>query len=256
MCYFFARFWQSNVGWAAYSALMLTVWLIYTLDHLIDAIRIPHQAHTARHRFHQQYFKTLVIISFLVLMIDIVCVSYLNPVIFYQGFIVSLLVAGHLLFGFFEAIKKWRFFQKEGRIAFIYTLGVSFAPFSIAEHWEFTQSFPIRLQVFLIAFVNLLLISYFEADSDQADRQASLALQIGKQQLKYLIISLIIFQFLAAFILIFIVLYTKPLFSVIPSLMMLCLALTFISRHFTQHFERYRALSDAVFFFPFLLIFA
>ena len=36
-------------------ALVISVWVIYTIDHLLDAKSITHQATSFRHHFHQHF---------------------------------------------------------------------------------------------------------------------------------------------------------------------------------------------------------
>ncbi|MEM8892840.1 MAG: hypothetical protein AAGD28_32975, partial [Bacteroidota bacterium] len=40
-------------------ALPISVWVIYTADHLLDAYRLKDQAHTPRHLFHNTYFRPI-----------------------------------------------------------------------------------------------------------------------------------------------------------------------------------------------------
>ncbi len=47
--------------WAFWIVLPVSVWIIYTLDHIIDAYRLKKQANTFRHFFHYQYKKTIIV---------------------------------------------------------------------------------------------------------------------------------------------------------------------------------------------------
>src|SRR5690606_1730538 len=67
---FFAHLFGAHVAPIVYVALALTVWVVYTLDHLRDARSIPGVAATDRHRFHQQYFKVLMGLVLLITAID------------------------------------------------------------------------------------------------------------------------------------------------------------------------------------------
>jgi hypothetical protein len=54
---FFGEILQVQLSFSVLTALGLTVWIIYTLDHLRDAKQILNVASTDRHRFHQEHFK-------------------------------------------------------------------------------------------------------------------------------------------------------------------------------------------------------
>ncbi|MCB0805276.1 MAG: hypothetical protein KDC05_05710, partial [Bacteroidales bacterium] len=38
---------------------VLAVWVVYSADHLVDALRLKNHAHTHRHRFHFRHFRLL-----------------------------------------------------------------------------------------------------------------------------------------------------------------------------------------------------
>ena len=52
---FFAEVLQVKILPYGLATLALTVWIIYTIDHLRDARAIGTKASTARHLFHQHY---------------------------------------------------------------------------------------------------------------------------------------------------------------------------------------------------------
>ena len=58
----------------AFTSLGITVWLIYTFDHLLDGQEIKGEALTYRHRYHQRYFFP--IIAFMLLTGCIKCVLH------------------------------------------------------------------------------------------------------------------------------------------------------------------------------------
>ena len=62
MSAFIAHFLGVQVGMNIYISLFIAVWLIYTIDHLIDAKRIKSEAQSFRHKFHQKHFKPLSVI--------------------------------------------------------------------------------------------------------------------------------------------------------------------------------------------------
>ena len=255
MCYFYAYCLRINPSWAAYLALGIAVWLIYTLDHLWDARKIPHEANTLRHRFHQDNFVVLSVFWVIIALIGAwLALSLLTQAVFWYGLILCALVLIHFLLSLIDGLKNTLFIQKETRTALIYSLGVALAPVSLSLDFSPFILSMITTQVFLIAWVNLLIISYFEYESDQRDVHISTAIKLGKSKtvrlVKVLIISQLILS-LMSFLLLDIHLFL-PLF--ILMLMSLTLALIIQKRWYFKEKERYRALSDAIFYLPVILM--
>src|SRR6476659_9916470 len=66
---FFSQVFNTVIRVSGIISLALSVWIIYTVDHLLDARRITRQASTVRHRFHQKNQKILysvLLLAFLV----------------------------------------------------------------------------------------------------------------------------------------------------------------------------------------------
>src|SRR5690606_1037114 len=60
---FLAEILRSRPGTPALIMLGLTVWIIYSADHLLDARRIEREAVTHRHSFYQRHFQVMVTID-------------------------------------------------------------------------------------------------------------------------------------------------------------------------------------------------
>lgn len=224
MLYFFAYSQAVYPSFYYYFSLGMAVWLIYTLDHLLDAYRIPHVAHTPRHRFHQKYFYPLGAIwgvGFIAALLA--TFHYLSPNTLYYGIGVSLLVALHFALGLVEQLQNALFFQKETRIALVYTLGVSVAPFSLGGFVLDTQWLLLGGQVFLLALVNLLIISWYELESDEQDQHVSMVRSLGKKKIKKIMQGLLVGQATLALLSIFILDERGKIASFILILMMLTL---------------------------------
>ena len=41
-----------QIHWSYWCILPLSVWIVYTADHLVDALRLKKKSHTKRHLFH------------------------------------------------------------------------------------------------------------------------------------------------------------------------------------------------------------
>lgn len=255
--YLWAYLLQVSIPKEVYLALGLSVWLIYTLDHLLDAYKIPHRAHTARHRFHQNYFYPLAVIWCLAALLGLWLAIRLPIRLWMYGGGMLCLVGLHFILSFsVNPSKNLLLFQKETRIALFYSLGVGLGAWSIGQDaiaypklcWGFGL-------VFGLAWFNLLLISYHEADTDSKDKHNSIAGDLGLIKLHNLIRRL---SFALASMLclgIFILKKEEYLVWLIFGLMWLTLELV---RHFHIYFaerERYRAWSDLVFLYPYGIYF-
>lgn len=237
-------------------SLSLVVWLIYTLDHLIDAKKIKIKAVIPRHRFHQENFNIILFAWIIIAVItSFIIIYYLYPLTIYLGCIGFLLVALHFslvkLFGF----KVSPFILKEFGIALIYTFGVSICALSTAFLGITSAILISLLQVFLLASINLIEFSLFEIVKDEKEKQTSLARALGEKNTKYFLYGLIILNFLISayslssspglrFIMI------EAIFLIMNSLLLLII----VKENYFKHQERYRMLGDAVFLLPALLL--
>lgn len=237
-------------------SLSLVVWLIYTLDHLIDAKKIKIQAVIPRHRFHQENFQTILFAWIIIAIItSFSIIYYLYPLTIYLGCVGFVLVTLHFalvkLFGF----KVSPFILKEFGIALIYTFGVSICALSTAFLGITFAVFISLIQVFLLACINLIEFSLFEMAKDEKEKQTSFARALGEKNTKYLLYGLIILNFLiAAF-----ALYSSPdfkfiLVEIIFLIMNALLLLILLKGDYFKYHERYRMLGDAVFLLPMLLL--
>lgn len=256
MAYLFAYALGVPVDWMSYFSLAIAVWLIYTLDHLWDAYKIPHEANTLRHRFHQKYFTLLGIIWGTVGIGGALLIIFYLPVkVIVYGLGLSVFVLGHFSLTFIDQLKNTLLIQKETRTALIYSLGVGLAPISIGAQSPYLIEVLMTTQVFLIAWINLLIISYYEYNSDQKDAHISTAIKLGKERTLYLINVLIISQLLLNVSVLFFIQTPLVLPLILLFFMNLTLGLIIYRRKFFKKNERYRALSDAIFYMPVILIF-
>src|SRR6187551_3842552 len=79
---FFSRIFQAHIRPQGLVTLSLTVWIIYTTDHLLDAHRIQGTASTARHRFHQENFFLLFVFLGISTIINIILIFFIREAVF------------------------------------------------------------------------------------------------------------------------------------------------------------------------------
>jgi 4-hydroxybenzoate polyprenyltransferase len=241
---FFARLLHVAVLPYGLTALGLTVWIIYTADHLRDARAIDKQASSYRHLFHQRYFKILITFLIVAVIIDVIVIFFIRRPVFFSGLALTAVVGGYLIF------QRKLFFLKEFFVAFLYTAGVLLPSVTVAPHAITTLQLGLMLQFFLIALLNLLIFSWFDADRDQQDNLSSFVTRFGKpftrkliRILFLMITALNFFQFFSA---------GQVVALTLMLLMMLILLIIFSYPRVFERAETYRLLGDAIFFLPIL----
>ena len=161
--------WRSRMKQAWWWILPVSVWVIYTADHLFDAWKLRGNAVNERHRFHHDHFAPLAILA--------ACASvgalvgafwYLRDLVIFGGLVVGALAALHVVIAFWGKLK----IGKEFSVALIYTFGVWFAP--IINRGIHLNPFSVAaVLVFAIAALqNLIMNSIIESDLDHAEGQA------------------------------------------------------------------------------------
>jgi hypothetical protein len=254
VAYLWSEVLQIKIELSIYVALGLAVWLIYTLDHLLDAYKIPHTAHTQRHRFHQKYLLALSITWIL----GAACgfwIALQLPIRLWVGGVVMLgLVALHFLLNFwFNISKKQLIWQKETRIAIFYSLGVALGPLSEVQYFAYPLIFWMLLMIFGLAWLNLLLISLYESEIDFKDLHDSTAQRLGQASLEIILARLS--WLIGVFWLLGVYLFFHGLWVswILLGLMWFTLEQVRHSPNYFRVGERYRAWSDFVFLYPYFL---
>jgi hypothetical protein len=243
---FFAGIFNVQVRAYGLLALGLTVWIIYTADHLRDAKRIKHRASTLRHQFHQRYFTQLIVWLCIAVMLDAVTIYFIRREVFEWGLILFIAVIVYL------AVQQSLRFLKELFIATLYTAGILLLSIA-AMNLEFTLiHYLLILQFGVIAWTNLLLFSWFDQTFDQQDKQNSFVTILGHRTTYFFLIGLFVFCFLLTA---FEILQHGPVAPIIILLIMdSTLLLIFIFQKFFSKNDLYRLVGDAIFLFPFFIL--
>ncbi|MEW7976754.1 MAG: hypothetical protein AB2814_04725 [Candidatus Sedimenticola endophacoides] len=177
-----------------YLVLALSVWVVYTADHLLDAWRLGRRAHTQRHRFHHRHFSTLV---FLILILTLALADIVLVVTYLHT---RILLGGLALLGvtlvYFSALGRLRarrslLLQKELMVAGVYAAGVWVGPAALRgrplslEEW-------LLLMLWMLVYAVVLIFSVIERDEDHADGHPSLATRLGPVACRRLIHLLLV----------------------------------------------------------------
>jgi hypothetical protein len=237
-----------------YVVLPISVWVIYTLDHLLDARRLGAGAHTARHLFHHRYFKEIAAVMALLGALALVLAIWgmgLRGLAFGVG--MAALAGGHLLLVRWAGSRVAPWLLKELGVGVVYVLGI--------WGWPLLSAWPAiggamllpLLQYMALALANLLAFSWYERDSDAADGHTSFVRAIGSRAAQGCIWGLLL-----------VVLAGGPLGlalgwqmdwavqAVLGGMALVTGTLLVWPKWMTQG-ERYRLVGDGVFLLPFLL---
>jgi hypothetical protein len=244
---------------AFYLLLPLSVWVVYTLDHLLDADRMGPSAQTPRHRFHYQYSRPLWIMTVLGAgicgVLGLVELSGLGVMF---GIIIAALFSMHELITKLARGRASPLLIKELGVAVVFTAGTWGLPWMVHHRltgrW-FGWPILVMLQYFLLALVNLIEFSIYEARSDAIDRQTSLVQYSGRSAAGRVTVALLILQSLLI-VPALILWHSHPVAfaEIVLQLMAVGLWIVLLFPRLAVRRERYRSLGDGVFLLPLLMI--
>ncbi|MFZ6009655.1 MAG: hypothetical protein ACOYXT_04845 [Bacteroidota bacterium] len=238
---FFSRVFQVHIRPYGLLALGLSVWIIYTVDHLRDARNIAGHASTERHRFHQKYFMWLLWVVIAAMLVDAVVIIFIRKQVFQWGVGLAGVVMIYLL------VQRYLRFMKEIFVAVLYTCGVLLPSLSVTLTDVAWYHALLVVQFALVALINLLMFSWFDRDKDQKDKQSSFVTMVGERATRYTIWSLLLINFTITICLLF---RATNFFFAVMLTMNMALMIIFIFRTWAAHDDRYRLLGDSVFMFP------
>jgi hypothetical protein len=239
---FFAKLLNVRILPYGLIALALTVWIIYTVDHLRDAVSISYQASSRRHRFHQQHFKLLIVVLGIAVVADSIVIFFMRKPVLEWGLMLGIIVILYLI------VQRYLRVLKELFVAILYTCGVLLPSLSITSLEMNYIHAALIIQFTLIAWINLLIFSWFDYEQDLMDKQISFATISGKRLTTGLIWVLSIVQLLVG------ILYWKKdvyyMSAILFGLMNIVLLLIFWKFNRSHKNDSFRLLGDAVFYIP------
>lgn len=239
----FAEMFNVTLKPYALISLGLSVWIIYTADHLLDARKIHAPASTERHRYHQKNFSTLLYILLFALLVDLIFVFLLRRVVFQWGLILSGFVVVYFL------MQKYLKYLKEIIVALVFSLGVLLPALSLTHEQPVTSDFLFITQFVLTALLNLLLFSWYDRDNDRQDKRESVVTLLGDKKTTIVISATFILNglLMAGSILFFPYFVSRVLIIFFMNAILLWI---FIQ---PQHFkveDRFRLIGDGIFLLP------
>jgi hypothetical protein len=186
--YFFADLMKLELSWKIYLLLALAVWSIYTFDHLLDAKKVETPARTQRHRFHQEHFYLLLVIMFTAVFVGLFLAFWFLPSLkmivsgLILAFLTLLSMAGLRIGGNITAVVK------EFSTAFFYVTGLMLAPLSYFDFYFSSNNWLFfAIAYLLLAWFNLVFLSYIDGEEDSAEGHHSIMTAIGRVKTRRLL---------------------------------------------------------------------
>ncbi|MEZ0486929.1 hypothetical protein [Fibrella aquatica] len=247
------------VHWATTPVLAIVVWVIYTLDRLLD-VRDRNRPLTARHRFHADNVDLLWGAVGGLGAVAAILVFFLPPPVVRFGAGLGFVCAAYILIVYRLRDQHPAMVAKEPLVALLFTAGIWGTVWVQRE----AIGWPFKVQTVLflvIAFQNLLLFSVFEQkEATPASGSVSLATAWGIRRCDTILRWLTFVSIAGAFAICFGADDSGggSRFSQRASLMMgiMSLVLYAIQRYPTYFLKnnRYRFVGDAVFWLPALVL--
>ncbi len=233
-----------------------TVWVIYTLDHLLDARSLGGGSTRPAYRWHHENRKWLwpLVMVTSVAMVAL-SVAFLPGRILAFGFVLGALVGIYSLIhqGMVKTGKKYLF--KEGWISILYTAGVWGVP--LLCHWRIPDTREILVMIVygLLVLTNVLIYSYHECYEDRRGSKKSMATEWGRKNTSH-VLRLLILTILSMIMALFLISENRDL---MPAYIILLCMVTVLGGilafpGFFGRKERYGLLADGAFLLPGLLI--
>ncbi len=159
-----------ELPWTWWIGLPLSVWVLYTADHLLDALKVGMEASSERHRFHAVWIRPLGIFWVVGLLI---CMIYLPlvvpPELLWLGLALGLLAGLHFFLVWVIKGVSAPWLAKEIGVAMVYTLGVWGGPVMLNGLGSAQEIWIPLVQFFFLALFNLMTFSIYEEMLDEQD---------------------------------------------------------------------------------------
>ena len=237
---FFGRVLKAEIFPETLLTLGLSVWIIYTLDHLRDAMLIPAPAETDRHRFHQEYFRAILAALVIAMIADFTMIWFVPSAIMQCGLVVGGIVLVYLI------LQQYLKFLKEFFVACLYTVGVLLPSIATLQGHLHPLHLILVAKFFITALMNLLLFSLFDYAQDRKQQQHSFVTWFGASSTRTGILVLGLLNILSGIWLWSFDWRVALIFILMNSMLLVIL---FLQRHFMSN-NYYRMLGDAIFFIP------
>ncbi len=234
-----------DLSWHIYFALASAVWIIYTIDHLLDA---KADSPVERRKFHFTNFRALVLVCGCLAIVALVNVWFLPIAVIKNGALLAALCVAYLMLVYFVK-GLW---VKEFLVAIGYAGGIFLSPLSTVTSINI-EDWLLFLQLVLVALINLCIFSYYDREEDQSEGFGSVTISLGAQKTRSFIIILMASSMLLSTVTIFSIPSIANLSSVFLAMTVILGLIFWLPSYFHKH-ERFRLIGDGVFYLPLLLL--
>lgn len=248
---FFSNLFDVKPNYVLALGLSLSLWIIYTLDHLLDGLSIGKDASSIRHREHFLKHKQMVrwMLFGLIILIGL---SFWVPQVYY-GYVLFLFILTllHFCINYFLS-RKYTFLRylKEIFVALVVTIGFVITPLiGNEESLNLTQLIYIFIIFYFINLSNLLIFSFFDRDRDHRDNMLTIAHLYSHRKLKRLIYlgigmstTILVISYINGHL-------TLISFFVFASMQLTLLFITSFPSYF-KFSDRYRFFGDLIYLYP------
>jgi hypothetical protein len=136
----FSRCLHVHIRWPARVALVLSTWLIYAVDRLLDARAPSNGTPSSRHEFSRQHSRLMLGVAGLVLPVLLWTCAHLKPVVFHNGLWMLAAVTVYFAFVHISPAPIRRLWPKEVAVGVLFSLGTCLATWSLAGQNESAAS--------------------------------------------------------------------------------------------------------------------
>lgn len=248
---FFSNLFDVKPNYVLALGLSLSLWIIYTLDHLLDGLSIGKDASSIRHREH--FLKHKQMIRWMLFgLIILIGLSFWVPQVYY-GYVLFLFILTllHFCINYFLS-RKYTFLRylKEIFVALVVTIGFVITPLvGNEESLNLTQLIYIFIIFYFINLSNLLIFSFFDRDRDHRDNILTIAHLYSHRKLKRLIYlgigmstTILVISYINGHL-------TLISFFVFASMQLTLLFITSFPSYF-KFSDRYRFFGDLIYLYP------
>ena len=248
---FFSNLFDIKPNYVLALGLSLSLWIIYTLDHLLDGLSIGKDASSIRHREH--FLKHKQMIRWMLFgLIILIGLSFWVPQVYY-GYVLFLFILTllHFCINYFLS-RKYTFLRylKEIFVALVVTIGFVITPLvGNEESLNLTQLIYIFIISYFINLSNLLIFSFFDRDRDHRDNILTIAHLYSHRKLKRLIYlgigmstTILVISYINGHL-------TLISFFVFASMQLTLLFITSFPSYF-KFSDRYRFFGDLIYLYP------
>ena len=248
---FFSKLYDKEPNLIVSMGLSLGVWAIYTLDHLLDGIKLSGKATTLR---HQKHFENQSIMIWILALVSIflAVLFFWIPTIYYELiYLLTFLTGLHFVINYLipKSLKK-KIFLKEVFIAAVVTVGFVLTPYVEVSLKNIEQDCQHLLLIFFfINLSNLMLFSFYDKESDESAGTLSLAGFYSNRTLQtFIYLSTISSGSFVAYA--YVMGFVSAISTIVFVAMLVTLGILNIRTDYFKKDDRYRFYGDLIYVYP------